>query len=247
MNKIRVIDNKISNEVEDINVAIEDNTLIIEPKVDTSLELNFENIKKILINVKENINFELFELSTENNNIEYEYNVDKNSNLKIVKFYDAKEVNEKDTINLNGEYATVYYNLKTISNGLQNYNLKINHLYPNTISNIKNSGVNISGAINFTVEGIIPKGSFNSETNQNNRIITFNDNVCKIDPILLIDENDVNANHSALIGKFNEDELFYLESRGIDYDSAVKLLVKGFLLDGIDDERVIKQIDKYWR
>ncbi len=247
MNKIRVIDNKILDEVKDINVTLNDDVLIIEPKMDVSLELNLENIKKVVVNIPNNIHFEMFELSDKDIDIQYEYNLDKNSDLKIVKFYDVSKVEEQDIINLNGECASVEYNLKTIAKNLQNYHLKINHLKPNTISNIKNSGVNIDGAINFTVEGVIPNGSSNSETNQNNRIITFNDNVCKIDPILLIDENDVVANHSALIGKFSEDELFYLESRGIDYDSAVKLLVKGFLLDGINDERVIEKIDKYWR
>ena len=84
--------------------------------------------------------------------------------------------------------------------------------------------------------------------NQNNRIINLNDKKSTINPILLIDENDVEANHAALIGKFSKEEVFYLMSRGIDYDSAINLLVKGFLyIDIKDDERINKIIDKYWR
>lgn len=68
-----------------------------------------------------------------------------------------------------------------------------------------------------------------------------------IAPKLLIEENDVVANHSALIGRFDEEELFYLQSRGIDRNTATILMTKGFLLDGIQDDRLEKIIEKYWR
>jgi Fe-S cluster assembly scaffold protein SufB len=40
----------------------------------------------------------------------------------------------------------------------------------------------------------------------------------------------VNAKHGASIGRFNEEEIFYLESRGIPSDIGYKILSKGFLL-----------------
>ena len=44
-----------------------------------------------------------------------------------------------------------------------------------------------------------------------------------------IDEEDATANHEATIGKIGEDELFYLQSRGIPENEALNLLVMGFL------------------
>ena len=70
-----------------------------------------------------------------------------------------------------------------------------------------------------------------------------------IKPNLFIDENDVIASHSALIGTFSKDEIFYLMSRGIDKKEAQKLLARGLLLKGIDyyKEKLNTIIDKYWR
>ena len=48
-------------------------------------------------------------------------------------------------------------------------------------------------------------------------------------PILLIDENDVQAGHAASAGRVNEDQLYYLMSRGISREEAEKLIIHGFL------------------
>ena len=258
MNKITITDEIITNLDDTIDVELDECReffgvckIVITPKCDSKLEIeyNISDFKAdITINLKENINFELFELRESNNvKVKYEYNLDRFSNLKVSKFYDTSKVKELDTVNLNGEGAYVEYILKTIANDKQDFDLYLYHNAKNTISNVVNSGVNITGAINFNVEGIVPNGISGCELNQNNRIITFNDNMCKIDPKFLIDENDVVADHAALIGKFSEDELFYLKSRGIDHNSAINLLVKGFLLDGIEDKRLDEIIEKYWR
>ena len=225
--------------------------IVITPKRDSRLEIvyNVSDFKAdVVVNLGENINFELFELrESDNVKVKYEYNLDRMSNLKVSKFYDASKVKELDTVNLNGEGAYIEYILKTIASDKQDFDLYLCHNAKNTISKVINSGVNIKGSINFNVEGIVPSGISGCELNQNNRIITFNDNICKIDPKFLIEENDVVADHAALIGRFSDDELFYLKSRGIDQSNAIKLLVKGFLLDGIEDDRLDNIIKKYWR
>jgi Fe-S cluster assembly protein SufD len=127
--------------------------------------------------------------------------------------------------------------------------MMIYHNYKNTISNIINKGVNIlDGTLTFNITGIVYNKVVDCVINQNNRIINLNDNKCSINPNLLIDENDVEANHSALIGKFSDKELFYLMSRGIKKEIAINLLIKGFLTENIlEKEKIEKIIDKYWR
>ena len=44
--------------------------------------------------------------------------------------------------------------------------------------------------------------------NQENKIITMGDNNSEIRPNLYIDEFDVEARHSAIIGKFDKNEIF---------------------------------------
>jgi Fe-S cluster assembly protein SufD len=48
-------------------------------------------------------------------------------------------------------------------------------------------------------------------------------------PMLLIDENDVKCGHAASVGKINQEQLYYLMSRGISKEEAEKLILFGFL------------------
>ena len=124
------------------------------------------------------------------------------------------------------------------------------HNAKNTVSNILNNGVNIlNGVLEFNVSGFVSNGVTGCDINQSARIINMTDNTCVIKPNLFIDEEDVIANHSALIGIFSEDEIFYLMSRGISKKDAENLLIKGFLLNGVTyHKKVLKDIiNKYWR
>ncbi|MBP9818017.1 SufD family Fe-S cluster assembly protein [Candidatus Shapirobacteria bacterium] len=51
----------------------------------------------------------------------------------------------------------------------------------------------------------------------------------EVQPELEIDSNDVKASHSASVGQVDEEQLFYLMSRGISRPEAVRLIVKAFL------------------
>jgi Fe-S cluster assembly protein SufD len=48
-------------------------------------------------------------------------------------------------------------------------------------------------------------------------------------PSLEIDENDVRAGHGASVGRVDDEQLFYLTSRGIDRKSAERMVAEGFL------------------
>jgi len=120
------------------------------------------------------------------------------------------------------------------------------HNNKNTESNIINNSVNINeGTTNFNVTSVVYNGITNCVLNQTNKIINLNNKECKINPNLLIEENDVIANHSAIIGKFSEEEIFYLMSRGISRKEATNLLIKGFLINGIDNKKIDKIIEKH--
>jgi Fe-S cluster assembly protein SufD len=60
-------------------------------------------------------------------------------------------------------------------------------------------------------------------------------------PTLEIDANDVRASHGATIGKIDEEYIFYLMSRGIPRNTAVRMVVEGFfhkVFDRMYNERV---------
>ena len=47
-------------------------------------------------------------------------------------------------------------------------------------------------------------------------------------PSLTIKENEVQAGHGATVGRVNDEQLFYLMSRGLSRELAIQLLVQGF-------------------
>jgi Fe-S cluster assembly protein SufD len=50
-------------------------------------------------------------------------------------------------------------------------------------------------------------------------------------PNLDIDENDVRCSHASTVGPIDEDQRYYLESRGVDPATAERLIVHGFFAD----------------
>lgn len=266
MNKIKVVDDilELANVNKNIHieyyrkecvfginevkiVVTKDSDLEIEIKLKEDTKLNFN------ISVSENVNLNLKIITKgKKGKVQYRYNIKENSTVNVFKFQNIKSIKEMIITKLCGRNARIDYNFKTISNNKETYDYHIFHDANNTTSNIKNNGVCIdNGSIIYQVSSFVPKNVVGCIVNQNNRIVNLANNKSEIIPNLYIDSNDVEASHSALIGKFSDEELFYIQSRGIDYNNALKLLIGGFLTSDIEDKRVLKEInkniDKYWR
>ena len=152
----------------------------------------------------------------------------------------------KDDINYRYAYST-------INKDNNDYEININHLGNNIISNITNHGINTEdNKLLFVINTIVPKNSLNINTNRDSKIIVLKDNNASIKPNLLIDNDDIEANHAAYIGRFKEEELFYLMTRGIKKEDAVDLMIKSFLIGNMEinleeKELILDTINAYWR
>lgn len=231
------------------------NSITVNVKTSTNLKIIYESINEIKLDVKinvfENAKLNLVEYRKANTSkIRYQINIYKNAHLYVSKFYDSKSIKEYLICNLLGENANIDYNFKTISKAYEKYDLTIYHHDKNTISNIKNNGVNIKdGNLIFNVSSFVYNGNKNAEVDQKSRIINLTEEKCQINPNLFIDEYDCIANHSAHIGKFSDEEMFYLNSRGINDNDAIKLLITGFLTSNVDEyvkTKINDAILKYW-
>ena len=262
MNKILICDEDIKIENEDgIEVVIGEaskflnvQTVKIKAQKDTNIVIEAGQVSIKLdfyINVLKGVKLNIYEYKHDGDyRFQYKYYLEDESYLNVEKINDGSDIKEMTVINLNGEGAKVDFNLKTISKKHEKYNFLVYHNAKNTISNIRNNGVNIlNGTLEFNVSGFVSKGITGCDINQSGRIINTTKNTCIIKPNLFIDENDVVANHSALIGTFSSDEIFYLMSRGIDKKESEMLLTKGFLLKNITyyKETLEKIISRYWR
>lgn len=111
------------------------------------------------------------------------------------------------------------------------YSVSFTHKNFNTYANMTNYGVTEGeSSLQFTGTGYIINGAKFSKTHQAAKIMVF-DKKClgRADPVLKIDENEVEASHAATVGKVNDEHLFYLCSRGLSEVEAKRLITLGYL------------------
>lgn len=117
------------------------------------------------------------------------------------------------------------------SNQNQDTGAKMIHLAPNTTSNIISKSIAANGG-NATYRGKvkISKDAVNSKSTVKCDTIILDD-ISKSDtiPINIVDNNLSNICHEATVSKIDEEQLFYLMSRGLNEDKAKELLIMGFI------------------
>lgn len=258
MNRIRVVEEnveelrlskKVTFEISPAQSEFDISIIHITILKSCNLELDLSSSNKKLkvnIDIKKRANAQIYLYQRlENSKVQYNYQIYGNAHAKVFKFEVLPVGKEMMSVRLLEENASIEYILKDICSGKETLDYYIYHDAKNTNSNIKNNIVSVhDGKVAVQVSTFIPKGKKGCIANQNNRIISLNEKKNEIRPNLYIDEYDVVANHSALIGKFSGEELFYLQSRGITKEEATGLLLKGFLLSEISNKRMQKEINK---
>lgn len=157
--------------------------------------------------------------------------LDINAKCSVVVYHFVIDQESEVCINLNCRGASIDYHYNIINYHDNYYKINVNHYKDNTVSHIYNHGVNVkNNKLHFSVNGIVPKDIINCICNQENQIINIENGKSTICPNLLIECYDVISNHSAYIGKFGLEKLFYLESRGLTREMSYRLLLKGFLI-----------------
>ena len=136
-------------------------------------------------------------------------------------------------IKLADEYANCVFKVASLASRSDTKKIDISlvHNHSKTIGRIDCFGV-CKDEAKLTFSGVshIIKGAIKSKTQQNTKVVVFDktsDAVAK--PILKIDENDIEASHAAVVGKINDEHLFYLTSRGLSEADAKELITLGYL------------------
>jgi Fe-S cluster assembly protein SufD len=110
------------------------------------------------------------------------------------------------------------------------------HVAPHCTSDLLYKGA-LKDASRVVYSGLIhiAPGARGSDAFQTNRNVVLSDQA-KADsiPNLEIENNDVRCSHAASVGPVSDDELFYLQTRGIPRDEAERLIVTGFFQEVLD-------------
>lgn len=132
-----------------------------------------------------------------------------------------------------GEGSHAELKAVAISSGkqIQGIDTRVTNYAPHSIGHILQHGVILEAAtLTFNGIGHIIRGAKGADAQQESRVLMLSDKArSDANPILLIDENDVTAGHAASIGQVDPEDMYYLMSRGIDKDTAERLVVRGFL------------------
>ena len=177
-----------------------------------------------------------------NENIKYSFNnIEQDENSVSETFFlssGSNFIKNEINCNLNGKYSSAFVNGIFKLNEKKHHEIRtvINHLTENTKSYqlIKSVLENSSKAV---YQGKIFVNSEAQKTDgyQLSKAILLNESSeFNAKPELEIYADDVKCSHGSASGSLNENSIFYLMSRGLNYQQAKALLINGFLLDVIE-------------
>ncbi len=214
---------------------------VIDYSMDKS-ENNFVNIV-YNFNLKKDAILKNYKLDKEeNNNIKYSYNninLDTNSVAEnFILSLGSKFIKNEINCNLNGKYSSAFVNGIFNLDNNKNHEIRtsINHLNENTKSFqlIKSVlGENTKSAYQGKI--FVKSNAQKTDGYQLSKAILLSDNSeFNAKPELEIYADDVKCSHGSASGSLNQDSIFYLMSRGLNYKEAKELLINGFLLDVVE-------------
>lgn len=217
-------------------------------KLDNLKVLNVNYVSEVIVEENAKLNYIGVDRLSEKTNSFIERNCLVKNDGSVI--YALGQLNDGNTvsnniINLVGKNACCESRniLFTDKDNIHAVTVSINHLAPYTVGTITNHGiVKDKGFLHVDGIGKINQGMNQSNSQQNTNIINLS-NEAKVyaNPYLLIDEYDVQAGHGAAIGKVDEEQLYYLMSRGLSKKEAEKLIILGFLyplIELIDSETI---------
>ncbi|MBR5289402.1 MAG: SufD family Fe-S cluster assembly protein, partial [Erysipelotrichaceae bacterium] len=131
-----------------------------------------------------------------------------------------------------GRGAQCDMNSAVLSKGEKQLVTAIVHENLETKSYMNHSAVLLEGGkLHLDATGKIIKGAKGSKSHQKSRALTFDQpKYATVLPQLLIDENDVEASHATTVGQIDENQMYYLQSRGLTKNEATQLITLGALL-----------------
>ncbi len=212
----------------------------------------------ININATENSNLDVLVINdlgkNSTNLIKFNNLVQENGKLyyKIIDFcsnYTIHNFNSKIEENSLCELKSIYIGGE---NCLIDLNYTQNLLEQNSCCSIDCVGA-ISGNATKNFKGTIDfkKGATKSKGYENEMCLLLSNTAkSKALPMLLCGEEDVDGTHSSSVGKIGDKELFYLMSRGIDRNEAIRIFVKAkfnIVLKDLDEQtmkEILDRIDK---
>ena len=252
------------NESKDIllecNTDIICNTIInVDMNVNTVVTIKYTgnnyNIQNIIVNASENSNITINYINMSNaiSLMSYENKLETNStvthnlydlcgNIRVYK-YNSDNIGDNSSSYLNNIYLAD-------NQDILDMNYYISHKGKSSNSNISVVGL-LDGEAKKSFKGTIDfiEGCSKSVGKEKEETICLSDKaVSSSMPVLLCHEEDVDGAHGVANGKVDNELLFYIESRGLNREEAINLIVQAKFnkyIELINDESLKEEIWNY--
>ena len=249
LKKPLIIYHSINDEIKSTNINLRLDFELGENSCLKLIDYFSNNTAKNFINIFYNFNLEKDSILKNykidkfiNNNLKYSFNnIEQDNNSVSETFilsagsdYFKNEIN----CNLNGEYSSAFINgiFSLKENQQHEIRTTINHLVENTksyqlIKSVlgKNSKSAYQGRIFVNSKAQKTDGYQLSKAILLDETSEFN-----AKPELEIYADDVKCSHGSASGSLDENSIFYLMSRGLNYQQSKELLINGFLMDVVE-------------
>ena len=249
LKKPLIIYHSINDEIKSTNINLRLDFELGENSCLKLIDYFSNNTAKNFINIFYNFNLEKDSILKNykidkfiNNNLKYSFNnIEQDNNSVSETFilsagsdYFKNEIN----CNLNGEYSSAFINgiFSLKENQQHEIRTTINHLVENTKSYqlIKSVlGKNTKSAYQGRI--FVNSKAQKTDGYQLSKAILLDEtSEFNAKPELEIYADDVKCSHGSASGSLDENSIFYLMSRGLNYQQSKELLINGFLMDVVE-------------
>jgi Fe-S cluster assembly protein SufD len=261
LNKPLIIYNITNEELNSTAINLRTDIILEENSSLKLVTLSNDDAKDNFININQNFklakdailkNYKID--SIDNSNIKYFFNnidLDYNSLAETFIFSKAsKFIKNEINCNLKGEYSSAFINGIINLNESKHHEIKtnVNHLVENTKSyQLVKSVLNENSKGVYQGKIFVDSKAQKTDGYQLSKALLLNENTeFDAKPELEIYADDVKCSHGSTSGNLDEDAIFYLMSRGLNYKQSKELLINGFLLDVVEKitDKEIKDLIK---
>ena len=249
LKKPLIVYHTTNNKIESKNINLSLDFQLEENSSLRLIDLFNDNSKKNFLNIFYNFdlnqdavlkNYKVDKIKNKNvkysfNNIEQEANsVSETFILSSGSHFSKNEIN----CNLKGKYSSAFVNgiVSLTEDKHHEVRTTVNHLAENTKSyQLIKSVLDDSSKAVYQGKIFVNSEAQKTDGYQLSKAILLNEaSEFNAKPELEIYADDVKCSHGSASGSLNEDSIFYLMSRGLNYKQSRELLINGFLLDVVE-------------
>ena len=263
LKKPLIIYHQTNNEVRSTNInsridfVLEENSEL--KLIDIFIDKSEKNFSNILYNIKlkKNSILKNYKIDKDlNDNVKYFFNnIDQDRNSISETFIlsaGSKFLKNEINCNLNEEYSSAFINgiFNLVEDNHHEIRSSINHLTENTKSYqlIKSILDDRSKSVYQGKIFVDSKAQKTDGYQLSKAILLSEKSEFNAKPELEIYADDVKCSHGSASGNLDENSIFYLMSRGLNYREAKQLIINGFMLEVIEkitDEQIKELIKEF--